>query len=158
MKYTFFWQRDEKNGCFSNWFESKFTLDGFEYFCMEQYMMSQKALLFGDTSTNDQILRATTPAECKALGRKVSPFELSVWNENKQEIIKTGLRAKFSQNKDLLQALLETEDSLLVEASPLDKIWGIGITAEKAAVTPFEEWPGENLLGKALTDVRDELK
>ncbi len=155
--YTFFWHEYDKNGCFSNWYESKFTVDGLEYFCVEQYMMSQKALLFGDIATNARILGARTPKDCKSLGRQVSPFDSAIWDKKKYEIIKTGLRAKFSQNEELRKALLDTGDSILAEASPFDGIWGIKLDASQAEKIPPSEWPGENLLGKALMEIREEL-
>lgn len=157
MNYTFFWHEYDKNGCFSNWYESKFIIGEFEYFCVEQYMMSQKALLFGDVPTNTKILRANTPSECKNLGKQVSPFDSAVWDENKYNIVKTAVKAKFSQNDDLRNMLIGTYDSVLAEASPFDGVWGIKLTADQAKNIPETEWPGENLLGKALMEVRSEL-
>ncbi len=158
MTYTFFWHEDEENGYLSNWYESPFIIDDFQYFCVEQYMMSQKAALFHDEATKTKILRADTPRECKACGRLVAPFDPAVWNVRKRAIVKTALTAKFAQNEALLGKLLATGDSLLAEASPYDAVWGIGLTAEEARQAPPDKWPGQNLLGTLLMEVRAELK
>ncbi len=90
-------------------------------------MMSQKAKLFHDSERYTAILRTTDPGECKKLGKLVTPFDSSLWDEHKVEIVKAGNRAKFEQNPDLMKLLLDTGDALLAEASPWDKIWGIGL-------------------------------
>lgn len=157
-KYIFFWRETSKHGCFSNWYEAPFVVDGTEYRWVEQYMMSKKALLFGDGVTNKKIMEADNPKECKTLGRKVKPFDSALWNEKKFDIVYEGIKAKFEQNSDIKEVLLETGDAVLVEASPFDKIWGIGLGSKKAKGIPPEEWPGENLLGKALMKVRDDFR
>ena len=156
-KMVFFWMDNEENGGFSNWYRRKFVYDDFEYQHVEQYMMAQKAKLFHDSTRYTAILRADEPADCKALGRQVKPFDGAVWNEKKYEIVKTGVREKFAQNPDLLAALLETGDAILAEASPKDTIWGIGLGAKAADVTHMADWPGENLMGKILMDLREEF-
>lgn len=156
--FVFFWHEYGENGFFSNWFRRKFTANGVKYRHVEQYMMAEKARLFGDEETLDAILRASDPAECKRLGRLVKGFDHEVWDGAKFGIVKAGSLAKYSQNPDLKEALLKTGEALLAEASPLDRIWGIGLGAEAAASVPVSEWPGENLLGRALMEVRAELK
>ncbi len=157
-EYTFFWKDDEENGCFSNWYRRDFVIDDFNYFCVEQYMMSQKAKVFHDAECYSAILRADTPSRCKALGKKVKPFDKDVWDEASYEIVKTANRAKFEQNPDLKQKLLATGNSVMAEASPGDQIWGIGLNAETAEKIHPSKWQGKNLLGKILMELRDEFR
>ena len=154
---VFFWKDDEENGCFSNWFRRKFVIDDFEYLFVEQYMMAQKAKLFHDAERYTAILRATQPWECKDLGKQVKPFDSKAWDTLKYEVVKTANRAKYEQNPDLKSKLLETGDAILAEASPSDTIWGIGMDAATAAETNPAEWPGQNLLGKILMELRAEF-
>lgn len=153
---VFFWKDDEENGFFSNWYRRKFVIDDFEYLHVEQYMMAQKAKLFHDSERYTAILRATKPWECKDLGKQVTPFDSKAWNDVKFEVVKAGNRAKYEQNPDLKSALLNTGNAILAEASPKDKIWGIGLDAAAAANTDPSKWPGQNLLGKALMELRAE--
>lgn len=156
-KYTFFWKDNEENGIFSNWYRRKIVIDDFEYFCVEQYMMAQKAKLFHDSDRYTQILKATTPWECKDLGRKVSPFDFKEWDAVRYDVVKNVNKAKFEQYPDLMKALLATGDSIMAEASPKDDVWGIGIDAATAEKTPIDKWSGHNLLGKALMELRAEF-
>ena len=155
--YTFFWKDNEKYGEFSNWFNRPFVIDDFQYFCVEQYMMSQKAKLFHDADNYTKILRANTPSGCKWLGKQVTPFDSKVWDAAKYDIVKTGNREKYEQNPDLKELLLSTGNSILAEASPEDKVWGIAMDAETAGKTDPSEWPGEGLLGKILMELREEF-
>lgn len=157
-KYVFFWKAKEEYGEFSNWYSSPFVFEDFEYQHLEQYMMARKAKLFHDAKRYTRILRADSPRECKDLGREVAGFSEDIWNEEKFEIVKEGLREKFTQNPGLLKKLLATGERILVEASPLDRIWGIGLDEKNAKRTPPQDWPGENLLGKALMELRRELE
>ena len=141
---------------FSNFHPSLFTERGVTYRWAEQYLMARKAGLFGDQERLQQILAAHTPAECKALGRQVKPYDNAVWERERFGVALEMLRLKFGQNKQLLAALLETQDAELVEASPTDRIWGIGF-AETDAEQRRAEW-GENLLGQALMAVRAEFQ
>lgn len=156
--YTFFWKENEKYGEFSNWFVREFEMEGITYPYVEKYMMAQKAKVFKDLEMYQAILQATTPKECKALGRKVRNFDPVVWNNVKYEIVKKGNRAKFEQNTDLKQLLLETNDTIIAEASPYDKFWGIGLYASQAQKIDPDQWPGQNLLGKVLMELREEFK
>lgn len=144
--------------CLSQWYNCKFVVDGQEYHTAEQYMMMQKARLFGDDEIFNAIFFANNPREYKALGRKIKNFDDKVWNEHKYDIVVSGNKAKFSQNIDLKNFLLSTGDAILVEASPYDRIWGIGIDKETAKSGTIDDWKGQNLLGCALMDVRDYLK
>ena len=154
---VFFWKDDEENGCFSNWFSRKLVIDDFEYLFVEQYMMAQKAKLFHDSERYTAILRSTQPWECKDLGKKVKPFDSNAWDAVKYDVVKTANKAKYEQNPDLMGKLLETGDAVLAEASPKDTIWGIGLDAVTAAETDPSEWPGQNLLGKILMELRSEF-
>ncbi len=157
LPVVFFWKEDEENGCFSNWFVRKFVINDVEYFCTEQYMMAEKAKLFKDTERYQAIMNATTPWLCKDLGRKVTPFDPKTWDAVKYEVVKTANRAKFKQNPDLMEKLMNTGEAILAEASPKDAIWGIGLEASAAAEKDLSEWPGQNLLGKILMELRAEF-
>lgn len=160
----FFWGHDPtKNGmdaCFSNWYPSQFKDKNGQVFSdTEMWMMYHKALLFKDNHIAQQILKCTkNPKKAKALGRKVKNFDSVIWNANCERIVYEGLLLKFEQNADLKKHLLSTHDRLLVEASPFDKIWGIGISAEIAKSTPQKLWPGKNLLGKCLVKAREQIR
>ncbi len=120
-------------------------------------MMAQKAKLFHDSERYTAILRSTQPWECKDLGKQVKPFDSNAWDAVKNDVVKTANRAKYEQNPDLKARLLDTGDAILAEASPKDTIWGIGLDAVTAAETNPSEWPGQNLLGKILMELRSEF-
>lgn len=149
-----FWQPP---AVFGQWTPSPFTVDGVDYGCAEQYMMAAKARLFGDHQTLAKILATTSPREHKALGRQVAGFVSETWERECLAIVVAGNRAKFSQNPDMRAALLATGDKLLVEASPLDKVWGVGLRADDPRIHDRSQWRGTNLLGEALMIVRAEL-
>lgn len=113
--------------CFSQWFPCQFEENGIVYKTAEQYMMAHKAKLFDDNEILEKILKSETPNEAKSLGRKVKNFDSEVWDEHKYEILKQANILKFSQNQELKDFLLSTYDKILVEASPYDTIWGIGM-------------------------------
>ncbi|MBR2416813.1 MAG: NADAR family protein [Bacteroidaceae bacterium] len=144
--------------CFSQWYDVYFVVDGLSYHTTEQYMMASKARLFGDEETLKEIMGAESPREYKKLGRKVKGFDAIIWNEKRLDIVVEGNKAKFSQNPALKEFLLATGDAILAEASPYDKIWGIGMDEKTAAAGRVEDWRGENLLGCALMEVRDWIK
>lgn len=153
--YVFFWQTKSP---FSNWHPSKFTIGQVTYSNMEQYMMRSKAILMGDMETADRIMAITDPRAIKALGREVKNFDSNLWDKNKFDIVFNGCKAKFTQNEKLKKALMETGCKKICEASPYDRVWGIALSEELAKITPESEWPGQNLLGKILTALRDSLK
>ena len=159
----FFWgHRPPHSGrvgkeCLSQWYPADFNVGHITYRCMEQYMMSKKALLFGDEETNRKIMASREPGEIKELGRSVKGFQEEIWESFRLPIVLTGNYYKFSQLPALRTFLLETGESLLVEASPYDTVWGIGINAARASACPIRCWPGKNLLGFSLMEVRDEL-
>jgi ribA/ribD-fused uncharacterized protein len=151
--FIFFW-----NGWPSQWHPAAFTIDGVEYTCAEQFMMAEKARLFGDEETRGEILAARSPREHKALGRKVRSFDADRWTEACMEIVYRGNVAKFSQNADLRELLLATGDRTLAEASPNDLIWGIGLAATDPRAADRSQWRGKNWLGEVLMRVRDDLR
>lgn len=162
-KYIFFWgHQPSRNGeitktCFSQWWESKFSDDKNEYFCMEQYMMSQKALLFSDIEVFEKIMKSKYPKEIKALGRKVKNFDEEVWNKHKYSIVASGNYLKFTQNEQLKIFLLNTKKRVIAEASPYDNIWGIKMSKDNPNIEDPTAWKGENLLGFALMEVREKI-
>ena len=160
--FVFFWghRKGKKIGktCFSQWYEIEFEVDGHRYNCAEQYMMAQKAWLFKDIEIFSKIINATDPKEIKALGREVKNFDPKIWNQHKFEIVVTGNLGKFGENSELKELLLSTCDKILVESSPYDKIWGIGMKEGTPGIENPVNWKGENLLGFALMEVRDKLR
>jgi len=158
-----FWKPNQHYGVFSQWWKDKsqkyqFKDEYLEYVCAEQYMMAQKALLFDDTDAFDKIMDESDPSKLKAIGRTIRNFHGSTWDEHKYDIVYKGNLLKFSQNERFKSILLGTGDAILCEASPFDKIWGIGMDTEHPKFNDPDYWEGENLLGKILMQVRDELK
>lgn len=152
--FTFFW---ETKSPFSQWHPSDFTADGHDFNCAEQYMMYQKAKLFEDEQIAQQILLTKKPRDQKALGRKVRNFDPVVWNNHCKKIVYDANYAKFTQNEALRTSLFNTAGTTLVEASPYDKIWGIGLTASEPDAQDRTKWQGTNWLGEVLTQLRDDL-
>lgn len=163
IKYLFFWgHQPSKDGsitktCLSQWWKADFTINTDTYCCMEQYMMAEKARLFGDNETLEKIMKSKQPKQIKDLGRQVRNFDENLWAKSRYSIILNGNHAKFLQNEALRQFLIGTKDRVLVEASPYDKIWGIGMSADDESIENPLLWKGTNLLGFALMEVRDEL-
>jgi ribA/ribD-fused uncharacterized protein len=162
IEFLFFWGHTVKDeitkACFSQWFPFEFEQNGTIYKTAEHFMMAGKAKLFNDQEILEQILAAETPNQAKSLGRKVKNFDPKIWDEHKYEIVRQGNLLKFSQHEKFKEFLLSTEDKILVEASPYDTIWGIGmLETDPRAENPLQ-WNGENLLGFALMEVRDELR
>ena len=143
--------------CFSQWWMQDFEVNGVRYCCAEQYMMAEKARLFGDNSMLESIMKTAFPKEMKAYGRAVQNFDQGEWDAHCVQIVKDASRAKFTQNADLLAFLLGTKNRVLVEASPRDRIWGIGMGKDNPDAENPLKWRGRNLLGFALTEVRDEI-
>lgn len=121
-------------------------------------MMAQKAELFGDEEIHKEIMQSSDPKQIKALGRKVRNFDETVWNKVKYSIVLNGNFMKFTQNAELREFLLSTGDDILVEASPYDAIWGIRMSANDENAENPMKWRGQNLLGFALMEVRDEIR
>ena len=144
--------------CLSQWYDCCFEVGGIVYHTAEQFMMASKALLFDDEKTCREILAAYNPHDCQKLGRRISGYDQTSWDASKYEIVVEGNKAKFSQNTDLKEFLLSTGDAILAEASPHDRIWGIGLDRETAMKGTIGQWQGQNLLGFALMEVRDWLR
>jgi len=152
--FTFFWTTSSP---FSQWHTAKFQEGTTVFSNAEQYMMYHKAKLFGDTEIMEKILKATDPKTIKNLGRKVKNFNETMWQRNRKTIVLNGNYLKFSQNPHLRQALIDTAPTRMVEASPYDKIWGIGMRASDPRCQNPNQWQGLNLLGLILDETRERL-
>lgn len=156
--HVYFWK-----GYLSNWNLTDFwwEADGempFKFNCGEQYMMFRKAVMFGDTETAIKIMQTNIPKEQKDLGRQVKNYDDAKWSAQRFDIMVDGLYERFSQNTDIREKLLATGDKILVEASPYDNIWGVGLEETDDAILDEKNWQGQNLLGKVLMEVRSVLK
>lgn len=154
-KYLFFWSDDS---CFSQWYPSTFIIDNVEYNCVEQYMMAEKALMFGDKSTFIEIMKTDDPRKQKTLGKKVRNFDDNTWLFNSRSVVYRGNYNKFSQNNFLKEKLLNTGDLKIVEASPHNTIWGIGLSYDSDLCLDENNWRGTNWLGEVLMSVRHDLR
>jgi ribA/ribD-fused uncharacterized protein len=158
--FLFFWGHTAKPGgelgkwVLSQWWPVKFSVDGQLYRSSEQFMMAEKARLFGDEEMLARILESETPADAKKIGRAVRDFDQDVWLRRRYEIVVRANIAKFGQNADLAGFLAATGEKVLVEAAPRDVIWGIGLGAENPRSADPAQWRGQNLLGFALMDAR----
>jgi ribA/ribD-fused uncharacterized protein len=162
VEYVLFWGPQESGStisksCFSQWYDSAFEDNGIKFPTAEHYVMYQKAKLFGDHEACEKVLLAGTPREAKAIGRVVKGFKRELWEDKRIEIVVNGNLAKFSQNRELCNFLIDTGNRVLVEASPHDPIWGIGLAQDDPASENPNDWKGLNLLGFALMEVRDQL-
>lgn len=162
-KFLFFWghhrERDGSigKGCLSQWWPAPFAVGGMTFATAEHYMMWRKAMLFGDPASAAKILSASHPRLAKELGRQVRRFDNDRWAAHRSSIVLEGNIAKFGQHRDLRRFLLGTGDRILVEASPSDRVWGIGLAEDDPRATTPERWRGLNLLGFALTEARAAL-
>lgn len=150
--FLLFW-----HGVFSQWYKAEFKIDKIKYNCAEQYMMSKKAILFNDLKTNKQIMLASHPGDQKRLGRKVKGFDAQTWNKHAIQIVYDGNYGKFTQNTKLFECLKLTDKLIIVEASPKDTIWGIGLDETHPNADEPSKWRGKNWLGNVLTKLRDDL-
>lgn len=164
VKYIFFWgHRPRKDGrigesCFSQWWPQSFEVENTRYPTAEHWMMAGKARLFGDEAIREKILACGSPAEAKKLGRQVKGFDQAIWEAQRYRLVKEGNLHKFGQHADLLEYLLATGDRVLVEASPTDQVWGIGLAKTAPYAENPDTWKGLNLLGFALMEVREQLR
>lgn len=150
---------------FSNWHHDKkrpvqFTVEGIGYNCSEQYMMRMKAVLFGDLVAEAKIMATMDPRRQKELGREVQGYVDSVWKANARDLMLPGIIAKFEQNPDFLKVLLDPRiaGKLIVEASPYDKLWGVGLAEDDPRINDQATWQGTNWLGDVLMRARDRLQ
>jgi ribA/ribD-fused uncharacterized protein len=163
LKFLFFWGHQLPRdggvgpGCLSQWWPAEFTVDGVTYRNAEQYMMAGKARLFGDTDVAGQIMATSEPGAAKALGRQVAGFDEQTWADHRYRIVVDANTAKFGQDPFLRDYLAATVGRVLVEASPRDRIWGIGLSAGDERASRPSQWRGLNLLGFALMEARAAL-
>ena len=161
--FFFFWGHTQKDpavvdrACLSQWFPRAFDVDGIRYETAEHFMMAEKARLFRDDEMLSKILACKTPAEAKAFGRAVRNYDDQAWGRFRSESVVRGNVAKFGAHADLKTFLLSTEQRVLVEASPRDRIWGIGMGASNPDARLPAKWRGRNLLGFALMQARAAL-
>lgn len=158
-KFHLFWR-----GVFSQWYAADMEIDGIYYNCCEQYMMAEKARLFGDKQAEKEIMETSSPRVQKDIGRLVRDFDIDVWEEIEENaqprcwnIVYKGNLAKFTQNPGLKAELFSTKGKTLVEASPYDTVWGIGRGEEDPLCHDRDYWNGTNWLGEVLTVLRDNL-
>lgn len=164
LDILFFWGHRSRRdgslgpGCLSQWWPASFTVAERTFATAEHYMMWAKAVALGDEAIARDVLSTADPREAKRLGRSVTGFDEIVWAERSGEAVLEGNRAKFNQHPDLRHFLLGTGDRILVEASPADAVWGIGMSADDPDARRPSRWRGANRLGFALMQVRSELR
>ena len=164
IEYLFFWgHTPNKDGsigksCLSQWWVAPFEVEGIVYPTAEHWMMAGKARLFGDSEMLEKIKVAGSAGEAKKLGRQVRNWDQHKWDSHRCDLVLDGNLHKFSQHDELKEFLLNTGGRVLVEASPRDSIWGIGMAASNEDAESPEKWRGLNLLGFALMEVRDMLR
>lgn len=163
VKYLFFWKPQPQAdgsigpGCLSQWWPCPFVVDGVRYPTAEHYMMIGKARLFGDHAIAARMLTTPHPHTVKALGQQVRDFDQATWDAHRFDLVTAGNLAKFRQHPDLGRYLSGTGSRILAEASPLDRIWGIGLSTTDPRAHDPAQWRGHNLLGFALMHVRAHL-
>lgn len=151
-KFVFFW-----GGEFSQWYKAPIVIDHIQYNCNEQYMMASKALLFNDSESLNKILKSKSPGEQKSIGRSVKNFDDVIWKQHARLIVYRANFAKFTQHADLREILLNTHHREIVEASPEDFIWGIGMAENHPDILDRSKWLGTNWLGEILMQVRSDI-
>ena len=142
----------------SNLYEAPIQIEGIKFPTVEHYFQWSKAKMFGDAASQEKILKTASPKSVKAIGKKVTPFKPEEWDEKKDSVMRVAVKAKFAQHPDLLTKLRETGNRPLAEADPRSKYWGIGTSADTSKAKDPSRWPGKNVLGKILEEVRSELK
>lgn len=164
LEYLFFWGHTPKKNhnigsfCFSQWYPSSFKVKNKTYYTAEHWMMAEKARLFSDFETETKIINTEKPAQVKEFGRQIKNFDEKVWINNRFEIVVKGNYYKFIQNPDLKDFLLTTKEKIIVEASPVDNIWGIVLSKDSVGIEDPVKWKGLNLLGFALMEVRERIR
>lgn len=162
--FLFFWgHRSLSNGpvsksCLSQWYLAPFEINGVCYLTAEHYMMAEKARLFQATQIERQILAEKDPHKVKSLGRRIENYEERVWSQRRFDVVLRGNIAKFSQNRELKYFLEKTGEDILVEASPVDLVWGIGLGEDHPSALDPNKWRGRNLLGFALMQARTHIR
>lgn len=153
--HVYFWR-----GIYSNWYLCQFIdpISGRTFSSTEQAFMYYKAKTFGDDARAELVMQALTPKEAKDIGREVAGYDEKTWSNIRMSVMIHVNYLKFDQNHDIFTELMATEDKILVEASPYDLIWGVGLGEEDSLILDQNNWRGANLLGKALMQVRKSLK
>jgi len=158
----FFWSPKENSypskACFCQWYPSPFRLNGILYHTAEHFMMACKAKLFGDEESMWKIIEEPEPRIVKEYGREVKFFDAKLWERYRVEIVTVGNYLKFTENDELCDFLLSTGDLEIVEASPYDRIWGIGLSADDPLANHPEKWRGLNLLGKCIMSASELIR
>ncbi|MCD6258510.1 MAG: NADAR family protein [Helicobacteraceae bacterium] len=159
VEYLFFWKHQTESKeisrtCLSQWYRAEFSIENQLYLSAEHFMMASKARLFGDFHKEKEILKMVNPYDVQSLGQEVTGFDEKTWEKHRFDIVIKGNLEKFKQNEKLKKYLLETKEKILVEASPHDKIWGVGLQEEDSTIYNPYRWKGLNLLGFALMKVR----
>lgn len=153
--FTFFWKPSQPNGFLSNFSHHSVEENNIDFPTLEHYMHYHKAKLMGDDEAAESILEAKTPLEAKKLGRKVSNWDERLWKSRREEIMLNGVRLKVRQYPAIKEMLMETGDTTIAEASPYDRIWGIGLESTDSRAKHQSEWNGLNILGKVWMKVRE---
>lgn len=156
-QFVFFWREFAQNGWMSNWSKHSVTENEITYPTVEHFFVAEKARTFGDEESLLRILNSKTPAEAKRIGSQVRGYEEATWFKTRQDVMLRGLKLKVSQHPSIAEQLRATSPRIIAEASPYDKIWGIGCSQSDARARNPYEWPGHNLLGEAWMRVRDAL-
>lgn len=162
-EYLYFWGHNTSkvgigSTCLSQWYPASFTVVGTKFLTAEHGMMAGKAIIFNDDDSAKKIIDSLHPSDAKRLGRKIKNFNESIWDESKFNIVVSTNMEKFKQNPELRKFLLDTGEKILVEASPHDTVWGIGLSDTDKRISDPRNWNGSNLLGYALMEVRDILR
>jgi len=150
--YAFF-----NGGCFSQWWPSNFMIESINFNCCEQYMMFKKAMTFGDVKSAAEIMSEKSPKIMKSIGRRIKNFDNYIWDQIKRDIVYNANYYKFTDNDYLKAILLSTGNKVLVEASPKDTIWGIGLSINDENIEDKKQWRGTNYLGYELTRLKFKL-
>jgi ribA/ribD-fused uncharacterized protein len=164
FKFLHFWGHQAPadgsitKSCFSQWYEAPFEAEGIIYRTAEHFMMASKARLFNDQAALEKILKSANPGAAKACGREIAGFVEDIWERQRFNVVVQANLLKFSQHPSLCEFLLRTGTKILVEASPTDRIWGIGLSASDPNADNPNHWKGSNLLGFALMSVREKLQ
>ena len=151
-QFEFFW-----DGPFSQWYPSQFSFEKMGFNCAEQFMMFSKSVFFRDYSNANAVMKSNRPREQKALGRQTQNFNVDKWSGVAKDIVYVGSYCKYTQDDRLKEILMATKGITLVEASPYDKIWGIGLAKSDTKAQQRSTWQGKNWLGEVLTQVREDL-
>jgi ribA/ribD-fused uncharacterized protein len=138
--------------------DAKIQIDGITFATVEHYVQWSKAKMFGDAGAQTKIMKTASAKSVKTLGNKIQNVKEEEWEAKRDEIMRIALRAKFTQHPDLRALLLSTGDRPIGEADARDKYWSIGTGPDTAKAKDPAKWPGKNMLGKLLMELRTELR